>query len=58
MDKLKDGQYSTCPTPGPEAALRIVTVKAGRVYLDGAKYDFMVLDFFSVNKLLGRVATA
>ena len=53
MDNLQDGKYRTCPTPGPETAMRIITVARGRVYLDGAKYDFMVSDFFSVNKLLG-----
>lgn len=56
MNELKDGQYRTCPTPGPETAVRIVTVKDGRVYLAGSKYDFMVSDFFGVNKLLGQAA--
>ncbi|MYM92567.1 hypothetical protein [Duganella vulcania] len=56
MEKLNNGQYRTCPTPGPETAVRIVTIKNGRVYLDGAKFDFMVSDFFSVNKLLGPAA--
>ncbi|WP_343029595.1 hypothetical protein [Janthinobacterium sp. CAN_S7] len=55
MDELKDGQYLTCPTHGPETAVRTVTVKDGWVYLDGSKYNFMVSDFFSVNKLLGQV---
>lgn len=56
MTYLKDGQYRTCPTPGPEAALRIVTVKDNRVYLEGSKFDFMVSDFFRVNKLLDQSA--
>lgn len=56
VTKLDDGQYRTCAVPGPEAAERVVTVKSGRVYLEGSKYDFAVSDFFSVNKVLGAVA--
>jgi hypothetical protein len=52
MVDLKDGIYRTCPKWGPETAVRVVTIKSDRVYLDGEKFNFHVADFFSVNKLL------